>query len=146
MLTNEIDTPCVGICSTVYGDHVCRGCKRYYNEIIEWNAYNNQQKQMILDRLEKSICDAVIGKLEIIDTVLLQQQLDKFNIRYRAAQNPFCWTYYLLQEAHQNIHDIKKYGIVIADQYATISLAELYQLIESELLDKAKEDFILNGS
>ncbi|MEM9624509.1 MAG: DUF1289 domain-containing protein, partial [Pseudomonadota bacterium] len=33
-------TPCVGICSTTYGDLVCRGCKRFAHEIVQWNAYD----------------------------------------------------------------------------------------------------------
>ncbi|HBZ99754.1 MAG TPA: DUF1289 domain-containing protein, partial [Pseudomonas sp.] len=28
MSSQRIKTPCIGLCSTVYGDVVCRGCKR----------------------------------------------------------------------------------------------------------------------
>ncbi|KAA0952431.1 DUF1289 domain-containing protein, partial [Pseudomonas sp. ANT_H14] len=28
MYNQTIKTPCVGLCSTVYGDLVCRGCNR----------------------------------------------------------------------------------------------------------------------
>lgn len=44
-------TPCVGICSTTYGDLVCRGCKRYAHEIIQWNAYSQQQQGAVWQRL-----------------------------------------------------------------------------------------------
>ncbi len=27
-------TPCVGMCSTTYGDLVCRGCRRFSHEIV----------------------------------------------------------------------------------------------------------------
>ena len=37
-------TPCVGICSTTYGDEVCRGCKRFYFEVINWNKYDENEK------------------------------------------------------------------------------------------------------
>ena len=44
-------TPCVGICSTTYGDLVCRGCKRYAHEIIQWNAYSQEQRGAVWQRL-----------------------------------------------------------------------------------------------
>ena len=44
-------TPCVGICSTTYGDMVCRGCKRYAHEIVQWNAYSPSQRATIEQRL-----------------------------------------------------------------------------------------------
>ncbi|MCF8976542.1 DUF1289 domain-containing protein, partial [Pseudomonas edaphica] len=33
MSNQAIKTPCVGLCSTVYGDLVCRGCKRFHHEV-----------------------------------------------------------------------------------------------------------------
>ncbi len=44
-------TPCVGICSTTYGDLVCRGCKRYAHEIVLWNSFSADQRQRVLTRL-----------------------------------------------------------------------------------------------
>ncbi|WP_317135104.1 DUF1289 domain-containing protein [Piscirickettsia litoralis] len=49
-------TPCVGLCSTVYGDDVCRGCKRFYHEIIDWNQYDINQKQKNLVALRAAYC------------------------------------------------------------------------------------------
>ena len=46
-------TPCIGLCSTVYGDLVCRGCKRFSHEIIDWNRYDHQQKAAVWQRLEQ---------------------------------------------------------------------------------------------
>ncbi|MEJ2131069.1 MAG: DUF1289 domain-containing protein, partial [Gammaproteobacteria bacterium] len=51
MPDRPISTPCVGVCSTVYGDLVCRGCKRYAHEVIEWNRYEPQQKREVWRRL-----------------------------------------------------------------------------------------------
>ena len=39
----SIKTPCLGICSTTsVGDVVCRGCKRYAFEVIDWNGYDDE--------------------------------------------------------------------------------------------------------
>jgi predicted Fe-S protein YdhL (DUF1289 family) len=44
-------TPCIGICSTTYGDLVCRGCKRFAHEIVGWNGYQRDQRSAVWARL-----------------------------------------------------------------------------------------------
>lgn len=44
-------TPCIGVCSTTYGDLVCRGCKRYSHEVTGWNGYTEEQRHEIWVRL-----------------------------------------------------------------------------------------------
>lgn len=44
-------TPCIGICSTTYGDLVCRGCKRFAHEIVGWNGYDREQRGAVWARL-----------------------------------------------------------------------------------------------
>ena len=46
-------SPCIGICSTTYGDLVCRGCHRFAHEVVQWNAYDEQQRGAIRRRLEE---------------------------------------------------------------------------------------------
>lgn len=46
-----IDNPCIGVCSTTYGDEICRGCKRTVEEIRDWNRYSKEQKENINKRL-----------------------------------------------------------------------------------------------
>ncbi len=53
-------TPCVGICSTTYGDLVCRGCKRFAHEIVQWNGYDEAQQTKIWQRLH-SLRAEVLG-------------------------------------------------------------------------------------
>ena len=50
---NPIRTPCIGVCSTGIGDAVCRGCKRFAHEVIDWNGYSQAQKQAIDARLDR---------------------------------------------------------------------------------------------
>ena len=51
MSTGVRSTPCVGICSTTYGDLVCRGCKRFAHEIVAWNSYTQDQRDRVWRRL-----------------------------------------------------------------------------------------------
>ena len=46
-------TPCLGICSTTFGDEVCKGCKRFAHEIVGWTKYSQGEREIVNDRLEK---------------------------------------------------------------------------------------------
>lgn len=48
-------TPCAGRCSTVFGDHVCRGCRRFNHEVIQWNRYSDAEKAAIWSRLDAQL-------------------------------------------------------------------------------------------
>lgn len=45
------ESPCVGVCSTTFGDDICYGCKRTYLEVIQWNALSDAEKNQINQRL-----------------------------------------------------------------------------------------------
>lgn len=69
MKTLQRTTPCVGICSTTYGDLVCRGCKRFAHEIVQWNAYSPEQRDVIWQRLFELRRQAVEAAVRVIDPV-----------------------------------------------------------------------------
>ena len=84
-------TPCVGICSTTYGDLVCRGCKRFAHEIVQWNGYDELQQDAVRDRLQR-VRDEVLSLLLVChDEALLQnalseaglQDLDRMEAQYQ---------------------------------------------------------------
>ena len=60
-------TPCIGICSTTYGDLVCRGCKRFAHEIVGWNGYREHQRELIWERLYALLGQSVRVHLRIVD-------------------------------------------------------------------------------
>jgi len=59
-------TPCVGICSTTYGDLVCRGCKRFAHEIVQWNGYDATQQDAVRERLTR-LRDEILEALLVCD-------------------------------------------------------------------------------
>jgi predicted Fe-S protein YdhL (DUF1289 family) len=68
-------TPCVGICSTTYGDLVCRGCKRFAHEIVQWNGYDDVQQDAVRDRLQRVRDEVLTLLLVCCDEGLLQSAL-----------------------------------------------------------------------
>lgn len=134
MSLKKINTPCIGICSTIYGDETCRGCKRHYQEVIEWNTYSSTQQQDIFERLWSDIVNICKNKFCVTDKTKLSEQCDKYNIRYSSQQDALCWAFYLLREGHEKIQNIENYGIKVFEEYSSLTLSELYKSIDQALL------------
>ena len=66
-------TPCVGVCSTTYGDLVCRGCKRFAHEIVGWNGYRERQRALVWARLRRLAAQSVRAHLKVRDAALLRR-------------------------------------------------------------------------
>ena len=125
-------TPCVGICSTVFGDEVCRGCKRFHHEVIEWNGYTDIQKETVWNRLESLKVLIMKSKIFIENQVLLQSKLDSLKISYYDKVDPYCWVFDLIKQASQSINDLSEFGLKPLFE-PDVELVELKRLIEEEL-------------
>jgi predicted Fe-S protein YdhL (DUF1289 family) len=44
-------SPCIGHCSTVLGDEVCRSCLRTFDEITRWVAMNDDERRAVNRRI-----------------------------------------------------------------------------------------------
>ena len=133
-MTKSVKTPCIGICSTVFGDEVCRGCKRYQNEIIEWNSFNDSEKRAVLDRLETLKVQIIDPKIQILDQSLLREKLKHYKIRFVEDNNPLCWVFDLLRSGSESIQDPKDFGFDLKGSSPT-DLSELKKMIEEELFE-----------
>jgi len=51
--TKEItaECPCVGHCTTVLGDDVCRSCLRTFEEVINWPGMSDEERIQINRRI-----------------------------------------------------------------------------------------------
>ena len=104
-------TPCIGICSTGIGDAVCRGCKRFAHEVIDWNAYTEAQRRIIEQRLAGFMAQVVGRYLVVEDEQRLRAQLELQRVRYRADREPLCWVYDLLRAGSQSIREPGHFGL-----------------------------------
>lgn len=139
-MTRSVKTPCIGVCSTVFGDEVCRGCKRFQNEVIDWNGYQDSQKIAVLTRLESLKTQIMESKISIVNKEVLQNQLDTLDIKYVIDDNPFCWVFDLLRQASQSIDSLQDFGIVLQDGVEN-NLFELKKVIENELFSLSEAHF-----
>ena len=131
-MERKVKTPCVGVCSTVFGDQVCRGCKRFQHEVIEWNGYSDTEKETVWNRLESLKVLIMKSKILIQDKALLKSKLDHHKISYYEKVNPYCWVFDLIKQASQSIMDIQEFGLQFVLN-KPVDLGDLKQLIEEEL-------------
>ena len=131
-MERKVKTPCVGVCSTVFGDQVCRGCKRFQHEVIEWNGYSDTEKETVWNRLESLKVLIMKSKILIQDKALLKSKLDHHKISYYEKVDPYCWVFDLIKQASQSIMDIQEFGLQFVLN-KPVDLGDLKQLIEEEL-------------
>jgi uncharacterized protein len=132
MLLPSVKTPCIGVCSTGIGDVVCRGCKRFAHEVINWNSYTADQKRIIDDRLSGFLSQCVASKLRVTDKPLLEWQLAVQQIAFVPSHDEYCWAFTLLKAGASQIDDTRDYGIQIDIDYRELALSALRDLIDRE--------------
>ena len=91
MRKQRSSTPCLGICSTTYGDDVCRGCKRFIHEVINWNSYSNDEKEIVNSRLEEFKVTILSHRFKVTDAELLSSKLKEHAINFNDALDPITW-------------------------------------------------------
>ena len=132
LVLKPVKTPCVGICSTGIGDSVCRGCKRFAHEVIDWNSYTHEQKLLIAQRLEHFLAQIVQNMIQINDEKLLLTQIKHQQIQFKPEQNPYCWVFDLLRAGASQIQDLSLYGLELQPAWQGESLGVIRDNIDKD--------------
>ncbi len=104
-------TPCVGICSTTYGDLVCRGCKRFAHEIVGWNTYSDEQRTRVWQRL-RSLRDASTASfVEIVDVALLHAAVGELRLTDAGGASLLSLGYELLRRRARDLESLAAVGL-----------------------------------
>ena len=136
-MSTSLSTPCVGVCSTVFGDRVCRGCRRYSHEVDDWNRYTTEEKLAVYQRLNALSEQVIQNKVRITDQAILEKTLRLKGIRYNKHLSPYVWVYELLRAGASQLDDLSVYGIQALGPYQNHPIKELKALIDTELLTLA---------
>ncbi|NIB44941.1 DUF1289 domain-containing protein [Pseudomaricurvus alkylphenolicus] len=128
----RVRTPCVGVCSTGIGDDVCRGCKRFAHEVNHWNAYTNDQRYLIAQRLDAFLVQVVSSKLVIRDEERLLAAIKHQQIQFKQEQDPYCWVFDLLKAGASQISDLGVYGLEYHPDWQNRSLVAIKDAIDSD--------------
>ena len=104
-------TPCLGICSTTFGDEVCKGCKRFSHEVVSWTKYSLEEREIVNDRIEKFKVKILEDRFEIIDKELFANQLADKAISFNHSLDPLTWIFDLFRAAGSQPINLTDFGI-----------------------------------
>ena len=109
---------------------MCKGCKRFYNEIIDWNGWDDTQKKAVYQRLESLMADAMADKLQINQPDLLEAALQIHGIHYRHFTSPCWWLFLLWIKKPEALDNWKNVGVTIAKPYQSLPPTALLNQID----------------
>lgn len=133
-IQGRVSTPCIGMCSTTYGDSVCRGCKRFAHEIVDWNCYDEHQKAAVISRLTQIIDSIVTRYLVVTNPNRIEQVLQQLGLRYRSDQPPSCWAYDLFRHTKGRIASLQDVGLARGSQSSSLDYPAIWEAMSSEFL------------
>ena len=125
-------TPCLGICSTTFGDEVCKGCKRFAHEIVSWTKYSQEEREIVNDRLEKFKIQILQHRFAITDKNLFESMLEEKAINFNHSLDPLTWIFDLFRAAGSQTFDISNFGIKSLVQFNPKTIKDE---INNELLE-----------
>ena len=128
-------TPCIGVCSTSYGDHICRGCKRFSHEVTGWIKYSDTEKSLVNERLQKFKTTILEDKFTIIDSEKLKNKLKDANISFNQELDPLCWIFDLFRTFTIEDIDLEEVGIALKGEFSNMPLSKIKEDINKEFFE-----------
>ena len=128
----KVPTPCVGICSTTFGDVVCRGCRRYLHEVIDWNRYSDSEKRLIWQRLDALQEQVLSISFRIDDPALLRARLNEYAIPCLDGASRWHHLAALLRAGARRLPDLADFGVTRLDR-SELSLVQLRDRLNGDL-------------
>jgi len=131
---NRVRTPCIGICSTTsFGDRICRGCKRFNFEVINWNSYGEPEKAAVQARINQFTQQLMSNKFRIVDQRKLEAVLQDFRVFYDPDLSPSFWLHQLLQKHLYRLHSLDEIGVELMPAFRGQDIRDLLLQINDEL-------------
>ena len=141
MRKNRSSTPCIGICSTTFGDDVCKGCKRFSHEITNWGKFSTDERAVVNSRLEQFKTTILEEKFSISDSELFESKMNEFSINFNSSLEPITWIFDLLRASSNKDLNVNDFGVEILPAFSNLSLLELRDLINQEMLQLSEAHY-----
>ena len=132
-------TPCVGRCSTVFGDQVCRGCRRFNHEVIEWNTYTAEQRMVVWQRLNAQLDQILLPMLPLAQLPQVEHFIHSKRVRLLDNASTGRKLYHALKICEKNKHLADESGLGIA----STQVKPLWQMFEQKVLALATASYEL---
>lgn len=131
-------TPCAGKCSTVFGDSVCRGCRRFSHEVIDWNQYSATEAQLIWLRLDQQIDQIILPLVSTTDLDAVKDFLRARQLRIPSAASTGRVLYEALRVCYRAPECLAEAHLILSADVSTT-----WQTVERRLYALAVASFEL---
>lgn len=132
-------TPCAGRCSTVFGDSVCRGCRRFNHEVIRWNTYTAEQRLAVWKRLDAQLDQILVPMLPLANVQHVTGFILGKRVRVLDSASKGRKLYHALKICEKNKHLADESGLAISMQ----NVKPIWQEFERRVLALATASYDL---
>ena len=112
---------------------MCRGCKRFSHEIVDWNSYDDAQKETIWERLETF-------KKQVVGQIVRLNDQDRFQSAIEAQKirepEDYQAVYLLLQRLVRHSKTLSFAGLENVSPDFEIMEGEIDSLLTLQQIDK----------
>ncbi len=130
------------MCSTTYGDLVCRGCRRFAHEVRDWNRYEEPAKRAVMSRLESLQVSLISSVLEVVDPQRLWAVCEQAKVRgARPEQDPLCWAAELLRMGGHHVQRLDDLGLRAMPAWEHRPVGELADWLVAALYARAEAEY-----
>ncbi|MDY6457207.1 DUF1289 domain-containing protein [Acinetobacter faecalis] len=130
-------TPCAGRCSTVFGDSVCRGCRRFNHEVIKWNTYSLEQQNAVWHRLDAQLDQILVPMLPLANIEVAEKFVLSKRVRLRDDASKGRKLYHALKICEKNKNFADESGLGIQSK----QVKSIWQEFERRVLALATASF-----
>ena len=130
-------TPCAGRCSTVFGDSVCRGCRRFNHEVIKWNTYSLEQQSAVWHRLDAQLDQILVTMLPLANIEVAEKFVLSKRVRLRDDASKGRKLYHALKICEKNKNFADESGLGIQSK----QVKSIWQEFERRVLALATASF-----
>ena len=132
-------TPCAGRCSTVFGDAVCRGCRRFNHEVIKWNTYSLEQQTAVWRRLDIQLDQILVPMLPFANIQHVEGFVLSKRVRLRPDASKGRKLYHALKICEKNKNFTDESGLGVKSN----QIKPLWQEFERRVLALATASYEL---
>ncbi len=125
--------PCVGRCSTVYGDPICRGCKRFMSEVLFWNQLSLKQRKNIWLRLDQLAIRIMPQFVIIFDSEMLVHFLKTQGIRFPKHLSQESWALHCIENWPKDLDRLHHAGISLIQNSPIQNIKQLQINIQKNI-------------
>ena len=120
---------------------MCKGCKRFSYEITNWGKFSTDERAVVNSRLEQFKITILEEKFIISDNNLFESKMNEFSINFNSSLDPITWVFDLLRASSHEDLDLSEFGIEILPKFSNLSLLELRDLINQEMLQLSEAHY-----